>query len=584
MDAVVASSGPFRGSKLMTPSGPEREMLDADRTDLFSDRRRGAGWARAWYEYALACVLAFLVALLLACDVGERTEASAAQYGGTLVVAGPGDLDRANPLVTGDAYTQEVNRFLLFMPLLRYAGDLSYEPWLAETWTVHGDTSVTFVLRRDVRWHDGTPTTAEDVRFTVQSAMNPEVGYPNAGPFANWLGVEVLDSFTVRARFRAHADPLATLALLPIAPSHLLSSIPAAQLGTAEFNGAPVGNGPFRFVSRTANDRWVFEANPDFPAALGGRPYVDRIVWRVIPERQAQVTELLTGNADLALSPPAEMFDKETGPGTRATIRPSFKYAFVGWNGKRAPFGDARVRRALTMALNRAQMIQVLRAGQGTLATGPIHPEHWAYDASLEPLPFDPNAAKALLAESGVTDRNGDGTLDRADGSTFAFDLEYQASSEFNRNLAELVQAHLSEIGVRVRPRPVDWNTLVSHVASAERDFDAVVMGWEADFRPDVRDLFHSAAQDGPFQLASYGNPEVDRLIDRAATIVDREASLPVWHALQRILRDEQPWTFLYYFPDLLLASERLRGADMDLRGVFASVQRWSVAAPVAAR
>jgi peptide/nickel transport system substrate-binding protein len=578
--AAAASSGPFDASRLIMPSGLDRVMHEADRSNLFSERRSALVVSRAWYEYALACLVAFLLALLAACDAGaDRSVADPGLYGGTLVVAGPADLDRANPLVTGDAYTQEVNRFLLFLPLVRYAPDLSIEPYLAESWTMQGDTSVTFVLRQDVRWHDGVPTTAEDVRFTIAAAMDPAVGYPNAGPFANWLGIEVLDSFTVRARFRAHADPLGTLALLPIAPAHLLSALPAAELGTAAFNGAPVGNGPFRFVSRQASDRWVFEANPDFPADLGGRPYLDRIVWRVIPERQAQLTELLTGNADLALSPPSDRFGESAEPGTHAVIRPSFKYAFIGWNGKRAPFGDARVRRALTLALDRAQMIQVLRAGQGTLATGPIHPDHWAYDAALAPLPFDPVAAKTQLAESGITDRDGDGTLDRPDGRAFGFDLEYQASSEFNRNLAELIQAQLSEIGIRVRPRPVDWNTLVSHVSSPERDFDAVVMGWEAEFRPDVRDLFHSAAMEGPFQLASYANAAVDTLIDRAATIVDREASLPVWHALQRILRDEQPWSFLYYYPDLLLANERLRGADMDLRGVFAAVQRWSVAA-----
>jgi peptide/nickel transport system substrate-binding protein len=530
--------------------------------------------------HCLGAMLVAAVALGPACDTGPRghgrTVDANARYGGTLVIAGPADLDQANPLVTADAWTQEVNRFLLFTTLLRYGSDLSLEPSLAESWTIHGDTAATFELRNDVRWHDGERTTAYDVQFTFERAIDPETTYPNAGYFAAWTGVEAIDSFTVRVRFRPHADPLAGTALLPIAPAHLLDSIPAERLRTTSFNKHPVGNGPFRFVSQNANDRWMFEANRDYPAALGGRPLVDMLVWRVVPDRQAQVAELLTGNAHVILIPPAESFTELSArPGIHAIVRPSFKYSFLGWNGKRVPFGDARVRRALTMAIDRAVIIEVLRGGRGEIAVGPVHPNHWAFDTSLEPVPFDPQAATALLAEAGVRDRDGDGALERPDGAAFAFELQYQAGNDFSRNAVEMIQADLAAIGVRARPRPTDWNTLVAAVSSTSRDFDAVLMGWEADFRIDLRDLFHSAAIDGPFQLASYRNPRVDHALDRAATLVDRTASLPIWHEIQRLLRDDQPWTFLYYYPDLILASERTSGVAMDIRGVLASAPHW---------
>ena len=519
----------------------------------------------------------FAFAFLLGCGDGPaRREPS----GGTLVVAGSADLDHANPLVTADAWTQEFNRFLLFTPLVRYAPDLEIEPYLAESWTMHGDTAVTFVLRRDVTWHDGVRTTARDVEFTIARAMEPATTYPNAAAFADWTRVEAVDSFTVRATFRPHADPLAALALLPIAPAHLLADVEPEELRTAAFNRTPVGNGPFRFVSQRANDRWVFASNPDFPEDLGGRPSVDRVVWRVIPDRQAQLTELLTGNADVVLIPPAEEYPSLAArPELNGAVRPSFKYTFVGWNGKRAPFGDARVRRALTMAIDRGEIIQALRAGEGQVAAGPIHPNHWAYDPELEPLPFDTAAARVLLAEAGILDRNGDSLLDRADGSDFAFDLEFQANSDFNRNMAQMIQADLAAIGITARPRPLDWGTLVAHVSSPERDFDAVLMGWEADFRIDLEDLFHSGSMSGPFQLASYHNAEVDALLERAGTIVNRDDALPLWHQLQRILRDEQPWSFLYYYPDLVLTRGRVHVDGMDLRGVFAGVGRWRIAA-----
>jgi peptide/nickel transport system substrate-binding protein len=547
-------------------------------------RRHGL---RPWLEYGLLFALCLVLSVLAACGPDRAPGARAAEsaYGGTFVVAGPADLNRANPLVTNDAYTLEINRFLLFMPLLRYGTDFTFEPYLAESWTMEGDTAITFVLRDDVVWHDGRRTTALDVAFTYGRTLDPETAYPHTGYIAAWTTVAVIDSFTVRVSFRPHADPLVAFALLPIVPAHLLEAVPPAEMRAAPFNRAPVGNGPFRFVSQTANDRWVFEANPAFPAGLGGRPSLDRLVWRVIPDGQAQVTELLTGNADLALTAPPEQFDVLSArDDVRGIARPSFKYVFIGWNGKRAPLGDARVRRALTMAIDRNQIVQVLRAGHATLATGPIHPHHWAYDRTIEPLSHDPAAAAGLLDAAGIRDRNGDGLRDTHDGRTFAFDLGFQAENNLNRNMAEMIQADLARIGVRVNARPLDWNTLVARISSTARDFDAILMGWEADFLVDVHDLFHSAAFNGSFQLASYSNPDLDAALDRATATSDREAALPLWKDIQRTLRDEQPWSFLYYFPDLLLARERVRDVEMDLRGIFATVAHWRIADPTIAR
>ncbi|MGH7554251.1 MAG: ABC transporter substrate-binding protein [Longimicrobiales bacterium] len=535
-----------------------------------------------------AGLLFFLSTAVASCDrrASEPAAADAATYGGSLVVAGPADLDAANPLTTPDAWTQEIHRHVMFMTLIRFGPRLELQPYLARSWRMEGDTAAMFELRRDVFWHDGRLTTAHDVRFTFERALDPKTAYPNASYFAEWKSVEVMDSFTLRLRFRPHADPLAGAALLPIVPEHLLGSVPPAELATAPFNQSPVGNGPFRLVSHQENDRWTFEADASFPRELGGRPFVDRLVWRVVPDRAAQVTELLTGNADLILGTPADQF-AELGAraGIQSIVRPSFKYSFIGWNGKRAPFGDARVRRALTLAIDRKAILDHLRSGYGQVAVGPVHPNHWAYDESLQPLPFDTAAARALLAQAGIVDRGGDANLETASGKPFAFELKFQAGNTFSQSASEMIQADLARIGVRVSVRAVEWSTLVGDISSAARNFDAVLMGWESDFRVDVRDLFHSRLLDGPFQLASYRNAELDELMDRAALTADRVASLPLWHSIQRTLRDDQPWTFLYYYPDLILARDGVRGLDMDLRGVFAGAARWrAVPSPTLAR
>jgi peptide/nickel transport system substrate-binding protein len=487
--------------------------------------------------------------------------------GGTLVVAAPNDLDFANPLVSANRYTMEILRSMLFVPLMRHDEQLGFSPALASSWELLGDTGAVFHLRRDVRWHDGRLTTAHDVVFTFQRAMDPLTAFPNADYFTGWNPAVATDSFTVRVTFRAQPEPLAGLAFLTIAPQHLLDSVPPERLRQATFNQNPVGNGPFRFVSQRSRDRWIFDSNPQFPEDLGGPPNLERFVWRVIPETAAQTAELQSGGVQVVLKPLAKQFDDmRRKPGMQGIIRPSRLYAFIGWNGKRPPFNDARVRRALTMALDRRQILDALRGGHGELATGPVAPFHWAYDKSLQPLPFDRDSARALLAEAGFADRQ------------LRFELKIPAGDDVNRDLAEMMRAQFAEVGVQMTTTQVDFSALLGDVTSPERKFDAALMGWESDFKLNMRDLFHSSALSGPFQLASFSDPRVDSILDQTATITRREESLPLWRRFEQIMRESQPWSFLFYYPDLILLSDRVRGVRMDIRGVLVNVPEWWLA------
>jgi peptide/nickel transport system substrate-binding protein len=519
--------------------------------------------------------MALLLVLGVSLPACDTTQQDRPRRGGTLVIAGPNDLGPLNPLVAVETLSSDILRFLLFLPLVRLDEALEYEGALAATWRFDGDTLVTFALRDDVRWHDGTPTTAHDVAFTFERLRDAGTGFANPAYFEGWHAVEVLDSVTVRFRLRPHADPLYGWTETPVVPRHLLADAAPAQLRTAPFNRAPVGNGPYRFVSHAAGDRTILEANPDFPEALGGPPNIQRVVWRVIPENSAQVAELLSGTVDMVLSPrPEQARELDRRPALRLVVQPSRNYYFIGWNSRRDGLGDPRVRRALTMAIDRQRLIDGLRAGFGELATGPVAPYHWAHDPGIRPLPHDPAGARELLAEAGWADR-GDGVLRDVRGTALSFTLKVPAGSEFNRDAAELIRQDLAGIGVRLRTEATEWAVLLADVTGPERRFDAVLLGLTADMRLNLRDSFHTSALGGPMQLASYSNPEVDGIIDEAALLPDRDAARPLLHRLQRIMLEEQPWTFLYYYPDLRVLNARVRGAEMDIRGNFATLPRW---------
>jgi len=538
-----------------------------------------------WRTLLAACCVVLAVSCAGGPDAGHgrdterptgREESREPVRGGTVVVAGPADLGGMNGLTATESYTQDLLLHALFLPLVTIGAHGELMPALAREWHWDGDTAVTFDLRRDVRWHDGERTTAHDVVFTFGRAIDPETGYPGVEDLEPWVTATALDSFTVRLSTRPQIEPLVALAFLPIMPAHTLDSIPPARLRQATFNRAPIGDGPFRFIEYRANDRWIFEANPDYPDDLGGRPFLDRIVWRVIPENTSQVAELITGGAQLILAPRADDLAKiEEDRRLRVIVKPARMYHFIGWNGLREPLSKPAVRRALSMAIDRATILEVLRGGRGELAAGPIGPFHWAYPDTVRPLPFDTATARTLLASNGLVDRDGDGVLDLPDGAPFRVELKIAASNAFNRDVAGVIQSDLGAIGVGLDIVPAEFNTLIGDISSPERNFDAVLMGWEADFRINLRDTFHSDALGGPFQLASYHNAEVDSLLDRLETTHDRARADPLWQRVQQIMRDEEPWTFLWYVPNLYAADRRLKNTIMDERGTFINVGEW---------
>lgn len=529
----------------------------------------------------LVPALVFLLALP-ACAGKDRPAAGSSgspREGGSAVVAIPADLDYANSLLSSDKWTQEVNRFLLFLPLIQFGSRLDYEPALATSWQMLGDTGVVFHLRRDVRWNDGQAATAEDVVFTYQRAMDPKTAFPNAEWFAWYTGADAPDAYTVRLHFKPQDDPLAGLPLLPIMPKHLLDTIPAERLHQAAFNQHPIGDGPFRFVEHRQNDRWVFEANPDFPAALG-RPHLARVVLRIIPEPTAQITALLTGDADMITAAGAPGFKQLAGRADVKRIqRQTRQISVIAWNGRRPGLRDARVRLALSLAIDRRTILDALRGGLGELAIGPVTPSHWAFARDIQPLPYAPDSAKKLLAQAGYTDRNGDGFVEDAAGRPLSLVLKIPPTS-FNRNMAEMLQAQLGRVGVKVKAEVEDVGLWRADLESPERRFDGAPLSFDADPRLLFREQFHSAARDKPMQWAGYANPAVDSIVDVAPLTSDRARATALWHRFQEILAREQPWTFMYYFPDLIEVRNTLQGTDMDVRGAFVNVTRWWRGAP----
>lgn len=513
----------------------------------------------------------------------------AERYGGTAVVL-LSTLQPLNPLIADVRPNLQLHQFALFTPVLRYDAELNPLPALAERWDtvrVTADTlQLTFHLRRDVRWHDGAPVTAEDVAFTFERTKDPRTASPHAEMVRRYSPtVERIDSFTVRFRVRASPDFLLLWMTRPPVPAHLLRDAPPEELSRHPFGRRPVGNGPFRFVRHVPDQEWVFEANLDYPEALGGRPYLDRIVFRAVPDATARITELLSGSGDVTAAPYVQAAQLDASPRVRVLAVSDGTWEYISWNLRHPLFRDPRVRRALTLALDREAIAEAVVLGHGKAGRTTVTPIHWAYDEA-DPaltLPYDPARARRLLAAAGWDDRDGDGVVEDSSGRPFRFALKTPAGLPTFNEAAVIAQAHLRAVGVHAVLQQVELNTLIDQLVgrvsaggAREREFEAVVLGWvDGAFGKDDAHILHTRSMEEPNGQAGYSNARVDWLIDTLGVALGRDATRPLWREYQRILAEEQPYTVLYY-PDALYAvRERLQGEEMDARGHLISIARW---------
>jgi peptide/nickel transport system substrate-binding protein len=522
----------------------------------------------------LAAVLA-LAGTVWTAGCGGREAA-----GGTVVVGMRSDFEGFDPVTYTDQYTGEVIDYALFTPLIQHDAQLRAQPYLAQSWTMTGDTGIVFQLRDDVRWHDGRPVTAADVKFTFDLAKDPATASLLGTAFLSQVDrAVVLGPYRVFFHFaRPHAQALEDFWWAPL-PEHLLQGVPPAQLRNSAFNRNPVGSGPYRFVSWQANSQLVLASNPEFPQALGGPPAVKRLVFRIVPEPATMLTELMAGDVqvDIPLLPD-QVAQVQADPGLKLFAYPSRTFYYVAWNNHRPPFGDPAVRRAMTLAIDRRQIVDALLHGYGQLATGPIPPWSPLHPSGIAPLPYDTAAAARLLAGAGWVDRNGDGVREDASGRPLRFTL-LTSDSPFNKAVAEVIQAQLRRVGVDVQLRVLEFQTMLSQYRS--RDYDAVFSTWVMDnfqvaSAPVALFASHFATIPMSSNRTGYASPTADSLMERAATATSDATARATWADFIRLMQRDQPFTFLFWFDELAAARNTVRGVTMDPRGELSSMGGWS--------
>ena len=511
---------------------------------------------------------------LLVLALGCATEREQRGPTPTVVIGLTSDFDSLLELTTANSDALHVIEEMLMLTLCELDADLNLQPRLARAWQTSTDgKAITFTLRDDVLWSDGQPTTAADVLFTYQMAVHPQTAYAGRARFAEVDTALVLDAHTIRFVFKKNY-PEALLDLqIPILPKHVLENVPPEALRQSAFNRQPVSNGPFLFKEWRANDRLVFEANPHY---YGGKPKLERVVFRIVPEETVLLSSLRTGEIDmLPYIAPNKLRELGADANLQILRYPDRGYSFLAFNLKRPVFQDRRVREAIAKAIQRQNLIEVLLNGQGRLIAGPIPPYFWACDTALPVDVFDVQKANALLDLAGWSWHNKEGWREKA-GQALTFTMKTNADNKLRSDALVMMQADLAKIGVNAKPELLEFGKLVEEVLQ-RRDFDAVLLSWKTGYAVDPSPVWHSQAIANGYNLGAYHNARVDSLLTAARLENDRAQSKPLWHAFQQQVVDDVPYVFLYNQDNPAVVRKHLHNVKMDVRGYLINIEEWFV-------
>jgi peptide/nickel transport system substrate-binding protein len=524
-----------------------------------------------------------LLALVVGCGPPQGNLGDAAAQGGAFVYPLPTEPATLNFVSGTDQYSVLVQR-LVGDGLVDHDRELAVVPRLAESWEFSDDGLVlTFHLRSGVRFHDGAPFTSADVLYTYERLIDPEshaVGRLDS--FLPVVKVEAPDPATVRVTYREPYAPALRAWSVAVLPSHLYRG---DELASSPYNRAPVGTGPFRFVSWEPGQRIVLEANPEY---WGGRPQLDTFVLQIVPSQETRLQALLAGEIDFAGLTPAQW---EAYGGDAAFLRrfrvirsmPLFHY-YIAWRGDGSNpfFTDASVRRALSMALNRNGYVGSVLRGRGEVAHSPFHPMVPGTGEPLPAIPHDPEGAADLLDAAGWRIDPGSGLRTR-DGVPFRFTLLVFTGGTDHLQFSQVAQENLRRLGIEMNIQRLDWQALLARLRSGR--FEAALSGMMPGLDPDsVYGMLHSSQIEGGQNYAAFSDQPVDRWLEEARRTLDLAARAGLYARVNERVRDQEPYSFLFYPISqgaLARRFEDVHPSPQGILGYFPGAARFRVAAQV---
>jgi len=487
-----------------------------------------------------------------AAPVGQPTQVAApGRRGGLLRVGLDVDADTLDPRLTKNTSGFRI-RELAFNGLVAINPDFTPVPDLAEKWDNPDDKTWVFHLRPSVKFHDGSDLTANDVKFTYESVLDQAFNSPSRAFYLSVDKVEATDKSTVTFTLKAPFAPFLSYMDLAIVPQA------AVQKLGADFGTRPIGSGPFKVDRWTTGDTIELSANDNF---YGGRPNLDRVRLKVVPDNSARVVALESGDLEFVQSPvsPQDVARVQSGGKLKVDRTPAAGYTYINLNTADPILADKKVRQALSHLVNKQQIIDTIYKGIGRPANGPIVPGMWAYPADVPSLDYNPETARALLDEAGWK-VGADGTRSK-DGQKLSLTVRTHSEDPDRKQVIQVLQSEFQKVGIDATTNAVEFPAFFQDVQDGK--YQVGVIGWLNLSDPD-RATFRQFTSDGPANYGKYKNDQVDKLLTDARATLDQARAKTLYADAIKQIVDDAPYIFLQYQEYIAMYSPKLQGYQVN--------------------
>lgn len=492
------------------------------------------------------------------------------------------NLKTITPLISSDADASDIQSYILEPLMTRDPDTLEWTGLIAKDWTISEDGLViTFRLRNDVYFSDGEELDSSDVVFTYNFMMDEKIQAPRQRAYYEKIkSVEAKGPYEVVFTYKEpYFEALELAGTMQVFPEHFYKEYLETPTEFNESKGILMGSGPYQLadpkgwtpdqgnVELIRNHRYWGDVKPSF----------DRILWRVIQNASARLTTYRNSDIDAYGARPVEYEklkkDKQIMDKSQnfEYMNPVASYSYLGWNqekeGKPTIFADKRVRQAMTYLTDRDRISEDIYLGYAETAISPFSPRSKQHDKSLKPREYNLQKARALLKEVGYEDRDGNGLLEDKDGNPFEFKLTYFQDNEDTKRMVLLLKDLYAKAGVKLIPNPQEWPVMLEMLN--KKNFEVITLAWTSGIETDIFQMFHgSQTKTNGDNFIHYKNPELDKIIDEARSTVDTEKRMPLWQQAERIMYEDQPYTFLFRRKTLAFIDKRIHNVKLTKLGL----------------
>ncbi len=467
---------------------------------------------------------------------------------------------RLNPLLATDSASGEIAGWI-FNSLVEYDKDGNIVPKLAQSWSFEDNKTLIFKLKKNIKWSDGKSFNADDVVFTYKLITSPKIYTPYSDEFRYVQSVQKLDDFTIKVKYKKPYFKALNTWMISIVPKHILKN--QKDIMTSSFNQHPIGTGPYTIDGFEVSKDIVLKANPNY---FIHKPYIDKIIYHFIPDPATNFLMLKTKKLDVGGLTPLQVERQLTDDFKKyykIYEKMSNSYTYLGFNLKNEKFKNPLVRKAISLAINKKELVNILFFGHGQICTGPFMPKTWAYNNKVKSS-YNPQKAKELLKKAGY-DKN----------HPLTFTITTNSNNDIRVNAVEIIQYQLAKIGVKVKIKTMEWQAFLNTVVMP-KNFEAVVLGWGLSITPDAYSIWHSdGAKKGGFNFISYKNKKVDELIKKAETTIDKKLLSKYYKEIFRLIVNDHPYVFLYIPNSITAVNRSIKNVSPSIIGIMHNEIDW---------